>query len=79
MAKKKVSFVVGVSLDGPQIVEHEVSDFPVTGVISRKDCSGYVSSTKRHEVSRSSLEQGIDSKRTRGHSQKDVRVNHKKK
>ena len=71
MAKrKKVSFVVGVNLDGPVIVNHVVNEDEEQKRSSMQSCS--LPQQNTHSKITTS------SKKTCGQSQKNVREKHKK-
>ena len=70
--KKKVSYTVGTNLDGPVVVEHDVfiedeNTRQTLTLPSQKQTKKANISTKK-----------VDTKRTRGQSQKSVRMDHKK-
>lgn len=70
--KKKVSYMVGVNLDGPVVVNHDV-------FIEDENIKQQSAPPKKQQPQKATIStKKVDTKRTRGQSQKSVRMDHKK-
>ena len=69
--KREITYTVGATLDGPIVVKHDVieEDLP-----KKTFAQPNAQTTKKIKQTA----KAVDNKRTRGQSQKSVRMNHKK-
>ncbi len=72
--KKDVTFAVGANLDGPIFVKHEV----FVDDENKKQNQDFVPSSNKQLKKANTTTKKVDTKRTRGQSQKSVRMDHKK-